>query len=163
MVFDSFCRKTHAFSRLMLLLVVFSQLLGNTAMPVLMPADAGQTTQKGALKGCCCALAGNACQCASGCCGANSPTGWDVGTEDLLETAHGTLAWVTAPLNKPCQGLGAGSILLGALVLVACGISFTLLMKSCFPLLVSTAPAGIDREKPSAPPPKIQFFAFSDR
>ncbi len=147
----------------MLLLVVFSQLLGNTAMPVLMPADAGQTTQEGALKGCCCALVGNACQCASGCCGTNPPTVWDAGTEDLLETAHGTLAWVIAPLNKPCQGLGAGSILLGALVLVACGISFTLLMKSCFPLLVSTAPAGIDREKPTAPPPKIQFFAFSDR
>jgi hypothetical protein len=59
--------------------------------------------------------------------------------------------------------LGAGSILLVALVLVACGISFTLPMKSCFPLLASTAPAGIDREKPTTPPPKIQFFAFSDR
>ena len=163
MAFDSLCRKTHAFSRLVMLLVVFVQLLGNTAMPVLLPANASQTTQKGALEGCCCALVGNACQCASGCCGANPPTGWNARTEDLLETAQRTLAWVTAPLNNPCQGLGVGSILLVALVLVACGISFTLPLKSRFPLIAATAPAGIDREKPTGPPPKIRFFAFSDQ
>lgn len=142
--------------RLILLAVVVSHLLGNTAMPLTMPAVSGQTAARKAVEGgCCCSATGRACQCGSKCCGSAAAPD-DPEQSDTPNPEPGQLVWIKAPLRSPCNGLGAGSILLVPAVLSQSAATVRVFAgenpvgNTEFRQLL-----GISRKKPTSPPPKI--------
>lgn len=142
--------------RLILLAVVVAHLLGNTAMPLTLPAASGQLAARKAMEGgCCCAAAGKACQCGSGCCG-SSVVSDEPEPLEAPEDAVGKVVWIQAPLRSQCNGLGAGSILLVPAVLAdtsaIIGVYFPV---KCSENTQYRQMPGIGRAKPAAPPPKV--------
>lgn len=154
MRFDSLCRWMPITSRMILLVVALAHLLGNTAMPLTLPSGGHRAGRQMVEAGCCCAAAGKACQCGSGCCGtqiaaADEEAVYGPGDEP------GKVVWIMAPLRSPCNGLGAGSILQVPAVLTNPSTTVYVFFpeNSGVNTQFRQLP-GIERDKPASPPPK---------